>query len=424
MKFSFRWFRQKIDSWSESARNATNRLISHKESEETLVDNQSLAAEAQTDPVISEKEESGYSFPVVRFRVVWAVTVIVLYFLRETFSVLTLIFASYIISVAIEWPIRFFLRIWLKRGLSLALCYTWLTVLVLAIMMVIPFVVIQMWELVWLLVWVFQNMQANIIELWWEGFIETRNFLPWAIKTSLLESFRDPSFVTSIQNQLNSLIWTWESWLSNLSVFARKATTWFAQTLWQVSLVVVLAIFFSIEKEWVLRFIVKSFSRRKSDVAHVHERVVTIYSKLQLWLKGQLFLMIYVGLLAYVGFWILYAFGIDIDKKELLAVMAGVTEIIPYLWPLLWAIPALLVATISHGVRWFISVSIVFFVIQRTENTIVVPVVMNKVLGVSALLIFICIILGWRIFGVVWVLLSVPAAVIVAVLNDKNFWKE
>jgi predicted PurR-regulated permease PerM len=54
--------------------------------------------------------------------------------------------------------------------------------------------------------------------------------------------------------------------------------------------------------------------------------------------------------LAYIGFWIIHALGVDVDKKELLALMAGVTEIVPYIGPLLGAIPALLVATLSHGV--------------------------------------------------------------------------
>jgi predicted PurR-regulated permease PerM len=91
---------------------------------------------------------------------------------------------------------------------------------------------------------------------------------------------------------------------------------------------------------------------------------------------------------------------------------------------LLGAIPALLVATLSHGVWWFISVAIIFFIIQRTENNIVVPVVMNKVLGISALLTFVCILLWGWIFWFVWVLLAVPIAVITAVISDKDFGKE
>ena len=80
----------------------------------------------------------------------------------------------------------------------------------------------------------------------------------------------------------------------------------------------------------------------------VDERVVTMYSKLQLWLKGQLFLMLYVGGVAYIGFWIISAFGLDIERKELLALMAAVTEIIPYIGPFMGAVPAVLVAGIAH----------------------------------------------------------------------------
>lgn len=422
MKFWRKWLQRTMDKWSDSARALTWRLIAHQEPEKIL--EEVGDAKLQDTPATVVEEEKSMMFPVVRFWWVWALTVILLYFLRETFSILTLIFAAYIISVAMEWPIRFFKRLGTWRGRWMTFCYGGLAILILAILMVIPFVVIQMGELVSMLINVFQEMQISILELWWPWYIETRNFLPYAIKSNILESLQDPTFVASIQNQLNSFVGTWESWLNNLTVFAWKVTSWFAQTLWQVSLVVVLAIFFSIEKAWVLRFMVKSLSKNKGDVAYVHERVIAVYSKLQLRLKGQLFLMLYVGLLAYTGFWILHGFGIEIEKKELLALMAGVTEIVPYLGPLLGAIPALLVATLSHGLVWFVTVWIIFFIIQWTENSIIVPVVMNKVLGVSALLIFICILLWGWIFGIIWVLLAVPMAVIVAVLGDKNFGKE
>jgi len=81
----------------------------------------------------------------------------------------------------------------------------------------------------------------------------------------------------------------------------------------------------------VLAFWVSFLSKQKTNVSHVHERIVTVYSKLQLWLKGQLFLMIYVGMLVFIGLYVLELFGISIDQKRLLAIMAGVTEIIPYL---------------------------------------------------------------------------------------------
>jgi hypothetical protein len=61
---------------------------------------------------------------------------------------------------------------------------------------------------------------------------------------------------------------------------------------WQVSLVLVLSVFFSLEYKSVFVFLVKFSPQEYRPV--IYKKMLIIYDKMQLWLKGQLFLMIYI----------------------------------------------------------------------------------------------------------------------------------
>ena len=64
---------------------------------------------------------------------------------------------------------------------------------------------------------------------------------------------------------------------------------------------------------------------------------------------------------------------------------------------------------------------LVIFVIQWLENNVLIPVLMNKTLGVNPVVIFISMIIGGLIMGFVGVLLAVPIAVIITLLIQKDF---
>ena len=146
-----------------------------------------------------------------------------------------------------------------------------------------------------------------------------------------------------------------------------------------------------------------------------------LYKKLGSWLKSQFLLCVYIWLIVYVGLWVLDIIGIDLPHKETLAIIAWFTELIPYLWPLLGGIPALIIGTMTVWFPWFVGVSIVYYIIQWTENNILIPTLMNKSLGVSPLVIFLCMILGGNVLGVVGIFLAVPLAIIVTIVLDKHF---
>ncbi|MEI7563597.1 MAG: AI-2E family transporter [bacterium] len=81
----------------------------------------------------------------------------------------------------------------------------------------------------------------------------------------------------------------------------------------------------------------------------------------------------------------------------------------------------MIVATIHFALPGALVVLIMFLVVQWIENNILIPILMNKTLGVNPIVIFISMIIGGLVMGIVGVLLAVPISVIITMVFDKTF---
>jgi predicted PurR-regulated permease PerM len=109
---------------------------------------------------------------------------------------------------------------------------------------------------------------------------------------------------------------------------------------------------------------------------------------------------------------------LGVPYVSVLALISAVGELIPMVGPILAAIPAILVAvTVSPGLA--VAVAIFFIVQQQLENTVLVPRIMGRQVGLSAVSVIIALGIGSQLLGVVGALLSVPTAAIVQVLFDE-----
>ena len=153
----------------------------------------------------------------------------------------------------------------------------------------------------------------------------------------------------------------------------------------------------------------------------IYMKIERIYKKLGIWLKSQMLLCLFIGLALYIALWILAAFGIDLPQKWALAAIAAITEIIPYIWPFIWWFAAVLVAFIHFGTYGVLIMIGVVFLIQQLENNVIIPLLMNKTLGVNPVVIFISMIIWWLILWVIWALFAVPIAVIITLIMEKTF---
>ena len=191
-----------------------------------------------------------------------------------------------------------------------------------------------------------------------------------------------------------------------------------AGTIGKAAIVLTLSVLFSIEKDSVIKFISWATGWKNRD--YIKFKVEKIYKKLGLRLKGQLILCGFIGIAMFLATLIMSIFGLDIPQKGSLAVIAGMTELIPYLWPILWWLPAVLVVGLHNG---FVPALIMIWVvwgIQWVENNILVPLVMNKTLGINPVVIFLSILIGWMIMWFAGVLLAVPIAVVVTMFLERK----
>lgn len=141
------------------------------------------------------------------------------------------------------------------------------------------------------------------------------------------------------------------------------------------------------------------------------ERVLDdVGTKFSGWLQGQLLLGLIVGLAAGLGMW-----AIGMPYPFLLGIVAGVTELIPIIGPLIGAIPALFIGVFQGWWRFLFTVGWYAF-IQQAENNFLVPRVMRHTVGLSPLLTIIAVVIGAKLMGVVGVLLSVPVAAALQVI--------
>ncbi|HWB16125.1 MAG TPA: AI-2E family transporter [Vicinamibacterales bacterium] len=149
-------------------------------------------------------------------------------------------------------------------------------------------------------------------------------------------------------------------------------------------------------------------SQRREVATLTHE--VTL--KISAWLGGQLVLAFIIGSTAALGLWLL-----GVPYFYVLALVAGVGELIPVVGPILAAIPAILVAfTVSVETGIFTAS---YFVIQQfVENHFLVPRVMQRQVGVSAVTVIAALLIGSELLGIVGALLAVPTAAILQVLFD------
>ena len=106
---------------------------------------------------------------------------------------------------------------------------------------------------------------------------------------------------------------------------------------------------------------------------------------------------------------------IDIDYILVLALIAGLLEFIPYLGPILAAIPAAIIAFFSGPLALFIVI-IVYVIVQEIENIILVPQVMKKAVGINPLISITALMSCFRVGGVFGAIMAIPLVVAINVI--------
>ena len=175
--------------------------------------------------------------------------------------------------------------------------------------------------------------------------------------------------------------------------------------------ILILAFYFLIDADTIVNTTVRLFPRDRRRRAAQAFRNVT--SRVSAWLAGQLFLAAIIGGSAAIALWLM-----GVPYFYVLALIAALGELIPIIGPLLAALPAIAVA-FSVSPALALGVALFFLAQQQFENHVLVPKVMERQVGVSALGVIIALLIGGSLLGVVGAILAVPTAAIVHVLIEE-----
>ena len=164
--------------------------------------------------------------------------------------------------------------------------------------------------------------------------------------------------------------------------------------------------------------VIKSFllfipqDRRES----IDELISAMESKVGFYLAGQGVLCLVISIMALVAYLL-----IGLPNALVLALAAGVMEAVPMIGPLLGAVPAALVA-ISIAPDRLIWVVVATIIIQQLENTLLVPRIMRKAVGVNPFVTLLALFAFSSLFGIAGALMAIPiAALIQLALNHFVF---
>uniref|UniRef100_A0A7C4XIL1 AI-2E family transporter n=1 Tax=candidate division WWE3 bacterium TaxID=2053526 RepID=A0A7C4XIL1_UNCKA len=146
---------------------------------------------------------------------------------------------------------------------------------------------------------------------------------------------------------------------------------------------------------------------------YISDAVTEIELNVGYWIKGQLVLMLVVGLCSFFGLLIL-----GIDYPLALGLIAGLLEAVPMIGPVFSAVLAAFVG-FSVSTSEGISALILFVLIQQLENNFLVPKIMEKVSGFSPLLVLVTVLVGGTLFGVLGVILAMPSMMTILIILRK-----
>lgn len=151
-------------------------------------------------------------------------------------------------------------------------------------------------------------------------------------------------------------------------------------------------------KEWVLCLLPP---RHRPEICRITADINRIFRS---FFSGYILLAIIVAALSFLFF-----FFLKVPYALLLALLLGVCDLIPYLGPLIGAIPAVVIAFMQKPLLalWVI---IGIFIIQQLESSVLSPRILGSRIGLNPLTVIFAVLFGGKYFGLLGMLFALPAA--------------
>jgi predicted PurR-regulated permease PerM len=133
------------------------------------------------------------------------------------------------------------------------------------------------------------------------------------------------------------------------------------------------------------------------------------------WVRAELLLMVIVGVMVYVGLVIL-----GVNYALPLALLAGLLEVVPNIGPVISAVPAVVVGLAASPLT-AIAVAALYFLVQQLENSLIVPQVMARKVGLRPLVVILALATGFELGQVAGAILAIPILLLILTILSEFF---
>ncbi len=157
------------------------------------------------------------------------------------------------------------------------------------------------------------------------------------------------------------------------------------------------------------------------DGTHSDDYPTLVQNAVSRYVGGQLLFSLIMGTTTGLALYIFGVLGIFPDGRKyavVFGVFMGVMELIPYLGPILGAIPPILVALFTDPIT-ALWVALLFLGIQQLEGHIVAPQIFGHTLRINPLLVIFALLIGQHLYGIVGALVALP---ILSVLRETTVY--
>lgn len=304
-----------------------------------------------------------------------AVAIAFVYQIRD---VLIIIFVALVLAAAIDPWITALERRGVPRGVGIAIIFIGL----------LAFISVVIVALVPLLADQLNQFLRAFPELYAKGF-------------SLFQGIKDQSVVEGLQKGIDSL----NQAVGQITKGFFTGVISFFGGVFTVIGIFVLTFYLTMEEQGMKRLAVDlAPARFRPYMTQLFRR---IEERLGHWLRGQLFLGLIIAVCTYIGLSLLH-----VKFALVLALIAGITELLPAIGPFIGAVPAVVVA-LSQQPQLALWVAGLYLVIQQLENHLIVPWVMSRSTKLNPVIVIISLLVGAKVAGIIGVILAVPTVIII-----------
>ena len=204
-----------------------------------------------------------------------------------------------------------------------------------------------------------------------------------------------------------------------LATFGTGLLTEVAKALVDLVLVFVLSVYMLIYGQSIGRVVRKAMppgdGSRADDFPNLAQHAVSRY------VGGQLLFSVIMGTSTGLALYLFGVLGIFPDGRSYalaFGVFYGVMELVPYIGPILGAIPPIVLALFTDPVS-ALWVGLLFVGLQQLEGHVVAPQIFSHTLRINPLLVIFALLLGLQLYGIIGALVALP---ILSVLRETALY--